>query len=245
MLTKSDTSTTRRWKKFTMKRALPALVVSFPLLVRADANSLQPVSDASKLWTGKTVAVTARPPARFMAYSRAMLSLGLLGIAAAAADGKQIRDHNAIENPAPQVTQVLLAAAQQHYGVSAAAPAPMSVASEDAAAGARAAHGADLVFDVEPTGGSLQPLLRQSGRYFVTSDLRFRVIDVPTGRVIGDATRVRTTQHPELPTRDELLAERGARLKAILGAQRDFCLEFFKVLVLGATGIVTLLKQET
>jgi hypothetical protein len=80
----------------------------------------------------------------------------------------------------------------------------------------------------------------------VTSDLRFRVIDVPTGRVIGDATCVRTTQRDaELPTRDELLAERGARLKAILGAQRDFCLEFFKVLVLGATGIVTLLKQET
>jgi len=119
------------------------------------------------------------------------------------------------------------------YGVATAPLAPLSLDSDDAATIARAGRGADLVFDVQQTGGSLEPLLTQAGRYFVTSDLRFRVIDVASGHVLGDASCVRTTQlDPDLPTRDHLLADHAARLKAILGAQRDFCLEFFKVQVL-------------
>jgi hypothetical protein len=109
----------------------------------------------------------------------------------------------------------------------------LSLDSDDAATIARAGHGADLVFDVQQSGRSLEPLLTQAGRYFVTSDLRFRVIDVASGHVLGDASCVRTTQlDPDLPTRDGLLADHATRLKAILGAQRDFCLEFFKVQVL-------------
>ena len=38
---------------------------------------------------------------------------------------------------------------------------------------ARAGHGADLIFDVQQTGGSVEPLLTQTGRYFVTSELEF------------------------------------------------------------------------
>jgi hypothetical protein len=216
-----------------MKPAVVALLVAIPLAVRADPYKVQSVGDEARGWAGKTVVVTARPQARFMSYSRVKMAFGLLGIGAAAVQGQEILEQNGVENPAPRLANALFEAARDRYGVATAALAPLSLHSDDPATIARAGHGADLVFDVQQTSGSVEPLLTQTGRYFVTSDLRFRIIDAASGHVLGDATCVRTTQlDPDLPTRDELLAEHAARLKAILGAQRDFCLEFFKVQVL-------------
>lgn len=203
------------------------------LTVRADPYKVQPVGDEASGWAGKTVVVTARPQARFMSYSRVKMAFSFLGIAAAAVQGKQIIERNGIENPAPRLAKALFEAGRDRYGVASAQLEPLSLDSDDAVVVARAGHGADLVFDVQQTGGSLEPLLTTASGYFVTSELRFRVIDVASGHVLGDATCVRTTQlDPDLPTRDELLADRAARLKTILGVQRDFCLEYFRVQVL-------------
>ena len=195
---------------------------------------LQAVGDDAKVWRGKTVVLTARPRARFVSWSAGKMALGLLGGGVAAAAGKQIVEQNGIENSAPKLANALFEATQAHYGVIAAELAPLALDSTDVAAVARAGRGADLVFDVQPMRSSLEPLLTQTGRYFVTSDVMFRDIDVASARVLGEAPCGRTTQlDSNLPTKDELLANRAARLKATLDAQRDFCLEFFKMQVLG------------
>jgi hypothetical protein len=94
----------------------------------------------------------------------------------------------------------------------------------------RAARGGDMVFDAQPMSGSREPLLTPPGKYFVTSECRSRVIDVASGRVLGDETRVRTTQtQPDLPTYDELIKDNAARLKMIPGGQRDCCVEYFEM----------------
>jgi hypothetical protein len=216
------------------KRAIVALLPTIATLTaHADPYKVQSVGDETRNWVGKTVVVTARPQARFMSYSHAKLSFGVFGIGAAAVEGKQIIEHNGIENPAPRLAKALFEAARDRYGVTAAPLAALSLDSDDALVVARAGHGADLVFDVQQTRGSLEQLLTGAGGYYVTSDLRFRVIDVASGHVLGDATCVRTTQTAaDLPTKDALLADHAARLKATLGAQRDFCLEFFRVQVL-------------
>ncbi len=193
------------------------------------------VTDAeTRSWQGKAAVITIRPPARFMAYGRAKISFGLVGIAGAARAGKQIIAENGVENSAPQIANALFEAARKRYGVTAATFAPLAVESTDPAVVARAGRGADIIFDVQPTGGSIEPLLTQPGRYFVTSEFRFRVIDVAARHVLGDETCVRTTQtQPNLPTYDELIRDHAAQLKMILGSQRDFCVEYFETQVLG------------
>jgi hypothetical protein len=169
-----------------------------------------------------------------MAYTRAKVSFGLLGIAAAARAGKQIIEENSVENPAPRIANVLVEAAKNRYGVTAAPLAPLMLESTDTSTIARAGRGADMVFDVQSTGGSIEPVLSQTGRYFVASGFRFRVINVASGHVLGDQTCVRTTQtQPDPPTYDQLIADHAARLKIILGGQRDFCVEYFEPQVLG------------
>jgi len=74
----------------------------------------------------------------------------------------------------------------------------------------------------------------KAGQYFVTSDVLFRVIEVASGRVLGEKTCVRTTQvDPVMPSREEWLADHAARLKAALVAQAESCLVTFKGEVLG------------
>jgi hypothetical protein len=189
----------------------------------------------AKAWAGKTVVLTARPRARFMSYTRADMSFGLFGIAAAAVQGKEIIDQNGIENPASQLVKALFEAARAPYSLNIASITPLSVDSTDAASVARLARGgAELVFDVRPLSASLEPWLRQKGRYFVTQEFEFRVIDVASGRILRNGNCVRTTQtDSSLPTRDELLVDHAKGLKAVLDAQRAFCLEYFEMIVLG------------
>jgi hypothetical protein len=214
--------------------AILLLLATAPPGTVAASDAVHVTDDETKAWPNKSVVLTARSPARFMAYTRAKMSFGLLGIAAAARAGKQIIEENGVENSAPQVAKALLEAAKNRYGVTAATLAPLVVESTDAATIARAGRGADMVFDVQPTSGSIEPLLTQPGKYFVTSEFRFRVIDVASGHVLGDETCVRTTQRqPDLPTYDELVTDHAARLKIILGDQRDFCLEYFQTQALG------------
>ena len=214
--------------------AILLLLAIAPRGIVAASYAVHITDGETKAWQNKTVVLTARSPARFMAYTRAKISFGLIGIAAAARAGKQIIEANGVENPAPQIAKALFEAAKNRYGVAAATLAPLVVGSTDTATIARAGSGADMVFDVQPTGGSIEPLLTQPGKYFVTSEFRFRVIDVASGHVLGDETCVRTTQtQPDLPKYDELIRDHAARLKMILGSQRDFCVEYFETQVLG------------
>jgi len=133
--------------------------------------------------------------------------------------------------------KALFDAAKAAYDLNAASLTPLPVDSTDAASIARVAHGADLVFDVRPLSWSLEPLRKQSDRYFVTQEFQFpqfRVIEVASGRILRDGNCVRTTQtDSNLPTLDELLSDHAKGLKSILDAQRDFCLEYFEITVLG------------
>ena len=192
-------------------------------------------AELAKSWQGKSVALTARPMGRFMAWTRVNMTLGMLGGGgAAAAEGSHIVTANGVENHASRIAQTLLNAAQKHLGVVAASGTPLSLGATDAAAVAHAAQGADLVFDVQPLRESLEPFVAKAGKYFVTSDVLFRIVEVATGRVLAEKTCVRTTQvDPVLPSREEWLANHAERLKAALAAQADSCLETFEIQVLG------------
>src|SRR5215475_11541745 len=93
-----------------------AAVVSLLPLASLAGNDVATANDTAD-WKGRTVALTDRPMAHFMSYSRTKMSFGLLGIGAAAAQGKTIVRENEIANPAPRMVKSLYDAAQEYYSL--------------------------------------------------------------------------------------------------------------------------------
>jgi hypothetical protein len=93
------------------------VMATAPYGIVAASDAVRVTGDETKAWVGKTVVPTARSPGTFMAYTRAKLSFGLLGIAGAARAGKQIIEGNGVENSAPWIAKALFEAAKTRYGV--------------------------------------------------------------------------------------------------------------------------------
>ena len=220
--------------KSLMLAALLVLAFDRPA-TQAATTPPESAAELAKSWQGRSVALTARPMGRFMAWTRVNMALGMLGGgAAASAEGSHIVTANGIENQGPRIARTLLSSAQKQLGVVAASITPLSMSATDVAAVVHAARGADLVFDVQPLRESLEPFVAKAGKYFVTSDVLFRIVEVASGRVLAEKTCVRTTQtDPVLPSREEWLANHAERLKAALVAQADSCLDTFEIQVLG------------
>jgi len=172
-----------------------AMLLVLAFSVAATQGATPPPESAAELAKtsqGMSVVLTARPIGRFMAWTRVNISLGMLG-GGAAAEGNHIVTGNDVENQAPRIARALLESAQKHLGVVAASMTPLSLSATDGAAVAHAAQGADLVFDIQPLRESLEPFMAKAGEYFVTSDVRFRIVEVASGRVLAEETCVRTT----------------------------------------------------
>jgi hypothetical protein len=186
------------------------------------------VNDSSKL-QAKTVALTARPRAAFMAGTAGKSMFALIGVVAMEESGKAIVAENGIEDPAVTVRRDLLAAAEKHYGVIPASMPPVSIDTTDIAQLARAAKGADYLLDVQGCGQAFNPLTLNWAHYWINTMINVRVIDVPQAKLIGKGhCAVNNRDEPNLPTHDELLANNAARLKTILDAQSAQCTAQFK-----------------
>ena len=194
-------------------------------------------NDGAAALRGKTVASTTRPRADFVAMTAGKATFALVGALAMISAGNAIVKENGIEDPVPHMAQELLKDAQERYGLVTAANPLVTIDTHDIAKMAHAASGADLLIDVEPLGSSFnyQPL--DWTHYSVMSRYLVRVIDVRQAKLMANGSCFETTQKDKtLPTRDELLADKAARLKAILEAQRDHCLAQFKLSVLNIGG---------
>jgi hypothetical protein len=219
-----------------VSKALPLLFVS-AVLAGCVSQRTTAVSDTTG-WRGKTVAVTARPPAGFAAMTGGkalLLGFGPIGGAIAGAGmasaGKSIITENGIEDPAPRLDQDLLKVAGVQYGAVAASIAPVSVDTTDVGKLAQAAVGADLLLDVQCYDRGM--MLRGLHHYDVHSSINVRVIDVHAAKLLAEGhCRQTTDKEPNPPTYDELLAEKAARLKAILDTQREACSTKFSTEVL-------------
>lgn len=185
----------------------------------------QAVSDKTVAgWHGKSVALTDRPRAGFVAMTAGKGAFAAIGAVAAINAGKTIVEENGIEDPAPHVGRDLLQLAQTRYGVVPSTLEPVKVDTGDAKLLAKAATGADLLLDVQSVGGQFTYFPTNWSHYWVSSGLVVRVIDVHTGEVLGGGACHRDTRNDASPpTKAELLANRAQLLKTILDTQRDSC----------------------
>jgi hypothetical protein len=193
-------------------------------------------NDRTKEWQGKTIAVTTRPRADFVAMTAGKAAFALVGAVAMIEAGKAIVNENEIEDPAPVLAQSLIKAAETHYGVIAATNASASVDTTDVPKLAHAAGGADLLLDVQSLGNQFRYFPTDWSHYAVDSAFKVRLIDVHAGSLLAEGFCRQTTQKdPSPPTKSELLADQAATLKSILATQRDACLQQLEKDVLGIT----------
>ena len=218
-----------------MRVVLSALVAVFLIGCVSTRNAA--VSDErTRDWHGKTVALTTRPRADFVAMTAGKAAFALIGAAAMISAGNSIVEKNGIEDPAPILGDNLLGDAQAQYGVVAAVPAHVAINTTDVATMAHAAHGADLLLDVQSMGSQFRYFPTDWSHYAVDSGFKVRLIDVRTGSLIAEGFCHQTTQKdPSPPTKDELLADGAARLKLILTSQREACSQQLKKDVLSIT----------
>ena len=206
-------------------RNLVATVLTTAALAGCVSVPKQAVSNSDVAsWQGKTVALTERPRAGMVAMTAGKGAFGVFGVAAAVQSGKSIVKEDGIEDPAREVGHALLQVAEQRYGVVPAATGLVETDSTDIAALAAAAHGADLLIDVQSLGESINYFPTNWSHYWVGSGLVVRVIDVHRGVVLGGGMCHRDTRKDSSPpTRTELMGDQGKLLKTILGAQWDSC----------------------
>jgi len=206
-------------------RRVVAIMLAGAMLSGCVSVPKQAVSDQAVAgWQGRSIAVTERPREAMVAMTAGKAAFGLIGAAAAVESGKSIVTENGIKDPAPEVARALVQVAQQRYGVVPAAIGPVKTNSTDIAAVAAAAHGADLLIDVQSLGESINYFPTNWSHYWVSSGLVLRVIDVRRGVVLGGGMCHRDSRHDSSPpTRDDLLAAHGELLKQMLGVQWDSC----------------------
>lgn len=175
-------------------------------------------------WNGKSAVLTERPRAAFFPMTAGKAAFALVGTLAAVEAGEKLVAEDGIEDPAPRVARDLLQVARDQYGVVPAKLPPVRVDTTDVKQLAQAGSGADLVIDVQSLGESFNYFPTNWNHYWVHSALVVRIIDAKTGRALAGGHCQRDSRSdPNPPTKDELLANKAERLKAILSAQRDAC----------------------
>ena len=193
-------------------------------------------SDRTQTLQGKTIAVSNRPRPDFVAMTAGKAAFALVGAVAMIEAGNAIVKDNGIDDPTILLGQNLISEAEFRYGVVAATSPSVALDTTDLAKMAHAASNADLLLDVQSLGSQFRYFPTDWSHYAVDSAFKVRLLDVRSVSLIAEGFCRQTTQKdPSPPTKDQLLADNAARLKSILAAQRDACLQQLKKDIFGAT----------
>jgi hypothetical protein len=188
-------------------------------------------------WQGKTVALSNRPMVNFLPNTSGGTLYGVKGMIDMVDAGRQLVTEYSLQDPAPAMARQLLQAAQERYGVVPANAATVSV--DETAVGklAQAAHGADLLFDLQLVGWGIRHVPLHPLQYWVNFSATVRIIDVGKAALLGTRTcHAGDDSDSELSTYDALVADHAALLKSRLGRDADRCVSEFKAQVLHIPG---------
>ncbi len=214
------------------KRAMPKLLFhALCALLMSGCATEHPQRGELGGWQGKTVALAAPDAGLIAGTPGKLIASGATNgwwDGGMAATGAQLAAQNQLQDSNAWVGEQLIRAAQERFGVLAAAPlAVRSGALDTPTQLAHAAAGADLVVNV--TGGTtFVSRLLAPGHYEVITFMSARIIEVPSGRTLADAACRQTPAGAGYPTYDELFAEHAARLRAIMRQESNACPQHFK-----------------
>jgi hypothetical protein len=204
------------------------------LSVGASARTLPIAESATQGLHGQTVVLAAHAKPDFAARTAGKATFAMLGAGAMIAAGNQLVAENDVDDPAVTIGNELLQGLVARDGAIAAPAATAQVDSDDPARLAAAYPGGTYVLDVRTSGWSFGYYPTSWAHYRVQYGVKLRLVDTRSKSVVAEAACVRhDDDEPNAPTHDELLANRAERLKAMLHAHAQACLDELRQKVLG------------
>jgi len=209
--------------------------VSLVLLAGCAAPPTQRIDgQALSAVRGQSVATTQRTKADFTTLSPGNAMFGMLGAVAGISEGKRIVTENKVEDPANAIAAALARSLQTGQGAQ-VVPQPLAIDTDDVARIANAAKGkARFIVDVKTTTWSSGYFPFDWTHYRVMYAANARLIDTETQKVLAQGT---CRQVPETnagaPTSSELFGQGAARLKTIIAAHAQTCLDSLRRDMLG------------
>ena len=193
-------------------------------------QSLTP--EAAAAIKGKIVIVTLREKPNFSAMTPVNVQFGLLGAAAAVANGNSMINENAVDDPARTIQLLLSNRLVERHG--AKLGSPLLIKDESAELLARQAkERADYVLDVQTLGWNSMYYPISWGRYKVMYSAMARIIDTRDSRVIAQGSCFYDPEKDDsAPTWDELVDNKAKRLKEILARYSQQCADSLDTVLL-------------
>ena len=182
----------------------------------------------------RTVAVSSREKPSFAAMTAGKAQFGLLGAAAMISAGNTIVRENNVEDPAVYIGNALAARLSEKLGlqVSDNGGKVTDVTKPDQLATQYA--GSDLLLDVQTVNWSFVYFPTDWNNYRVIYSAKLRLIDTRNRKLLAEGFCAHTPADAEgSPSRDQLLADKAARLKSELRIAADHCVPDFAAKVLG------------
>lgn len=209
-------------------------IVALALPVGVGARTAPLAEGAIQALNGQTVVLAVHSKPDFAARTAGKATFAILGAAAMISAGNQIVTENSVDDPAVHIGDALLSGLVAQDGAVAAPPATAEVVSDDPARLAAAYPGSAYVLDVRTSGWSFGYYPTAWSHYRVHYSVRVKLVDTRSKSVVAEGACTRhDDDEPHAPTQEELLANKAERLKGMLAAHADACLEELRRNVLG------------
>lgn len=176
--------------------------------------------------SGPTVVYTTRPtPPAFVLMTPAQGGFAVVGALAAMSASKQMALDLQLTEPANEISAAFAAAyVSSKGGRVLERPLVITEPKTDLLKANAAADQAQYVIDVGPAGVNVTYLPLDWGRYSVLLTAGARVFDASTGKlVLKGGCQHQSDKGSQAPTKDQLLANQGAGLKAMIATASQAC----------------------
>jgi hypothetical protein len=212
-----------------------AIVASFLLVGNAFAEDAPVSPETWSTYQGATLTTVTHKPADFLAMTSGRAMFGMIGAFTMIGAGNNLVTADQLVDPALAIAARLSTdLASRTKSASVTSLADQDSDSEEALA--HAAGGKGLVLDVETTGWGYTYYSLDWGHYRTAYSARVRLLDAATGKFIAKTKCIiDPDKDATSPTGDEMLANKGERLKAMLAADGDQCLASVEKDFFGAT----------
>ncbi len=189
--------------------------------------------DAVQASTPKTVVVSQRETASFVAMTPSRGMLAAIGGVIMVAEGNKLVEEYQIEDPANYIGHEIVSSLRDHMTLELVSNTSTTADTKNVAELSSIYGDSDLLVDVQTGYWNFSYFPTNFKKYRIQYNAQLRIIDTRSeSQVAGALCKRRLGEEETAPTYDELIANNAERLKAILRQAADECIEEFRETVI-------------